>query len=120
MSSIKIYLLPVLLLFFISNQLIAQNELNKEKNKTVKMEQKIIQIDVYNIEDYTTEKDYNQIHKISQQQKNNGYEFYNEEEIYSDNKIHKRKKNTLAGEIVADVIAEVLINTVFIIATYWH
>ena len=119
MNSIKIYLLPTLFLFLFNNLLFSQNDFYNDKKEVEKTIPKATIIDVELINEYTTEKDYNEINNINEVQYNDGSEFY-EEEVYADQKDSKRKKNTIAGEIVAEVIFDVFFNAVFIIAACWH
>ncbi len=119
MNSIKIYLLSALFLILFNNLLFSQNDFYNDKKEVEKTIPKTTINDVELINEYTTEKDYNEIHNINEVQYNDGSEFY-EEEVYADQNDNKRKKNTIAGEIVAEVILDVFFNAVFIIAACWH
>lgn len=115
MKSIK--LLAFLLFMFVSFNMAAQNDFyndKKEKNEVV-FEQNAV--DINNIDEYNTEQDFNEKYNIEP-----SYEVYDEhtEEIYSDEKQPKQRRSTLAGEIAAEIVVEVIINTVFIIATCWN
>jgi hypothetical protein len=92
----------------------AQNDIYGDNNGGVEL---ISESDVVDIDDYSTEQDYNEKYNIEPI-----YEVSNEEieEIYSNEKQPKRKRNTLAGEIAAEVVVEVIVNTIFIIATFWN
>jgi hypothetical protein len=117
MKSIKILLFSLFLLIVVSVN--AQDEIyNDKKNKdkvhtTQKLEVKHVTID-----EYTTEEDYNEKNNITTSYE--VYEWEDNEEIYKDEKQPKRRRNTVAGEVIAEVIVEVFINTAFIIAAFWH
>lgn len=113
MKSIKILLSTLFLLAVVSVN--AQDEFyNDEKNEDkVQTTQKIAVKDVA-IDEYTTEEDYNEKNNIVTSYE--VYEWDDEQEIYEDEQQPKRRRNTIAGE----VIAEVFINTAFIIAAFWH
>ena len=72
---------------------------------------------IVSINDYSTEQDYNEKNNIEPLYEVYGHEV---EEIYEDEHKPKRRRNTLAAEIAAEVFVEVLVNTVFIIATFWN
>ncbi len=117
MKAIK-NLLPLLFLLAFVN-VNAQDEFyNDEKSEDkVKSEQQTVIIDV-SIDEYTTEEDYNDKNNIT-----TSYEVYDwedDDEIYENEKQPKRRRNTVAGEVIAEVIVEVFINTAFIIAAFWH
>lgn len=117
MKSIKILLSSLFLLIVVSVN--AQDEIyNDKKNKdkvytTQKLEVKHVAID-----EYTTEEDYNEKNNITTSYE--VYEWEDNEEIYKDEKQPKRRRNTVAGEVIAEVLVDVFINTVFIIAAFWH
>jgi len=115
MKSIKILLSMLFVIAFINVN--AQDEFYNEKKKDgkAKTEQKI-DVKKINIDEYSTEQDYNEKHSIE-----TSYEIYNweEDEIYKEEQ-PKRRRNTVAGEVIAEVIVEVFINTAFIIAAFWH
>ena len=115
MKSIK--LIVSLLFVFVSFNMSAQNDFYSDEKGKIEpvLEQNVV--DVYSLDEYSTEQDYNEKHNIEP-----SYEVYNEntEEIYSDEKQPKRRRNTFAGDVAAEVVVEVIINTVFIIATFWN
>ena len=114
MKSIKLLLsILFILLAFGAN---AQDDFYNNKSKKKKTE--VVKDSVVSIDEYSTEQDYNEKNKID-----TSYEVYDPEveEIYEDeNQPRKRRRNTFAAEIAAEVFVEVLINTVFIIATFWN
>ncbi|PJA08686.1 MAG: hypothetical protein COX70_03100 [Flavobacteriales bacterium CG_4_10_14_0_2_um_filter_32_8] len=119
MNSIKIYLLSTLFLVFFNNLLFSQNDFYNDKKEEKNISSNKVTInDIDLIDEYTTEKDYNEIHHINKIQYNDDELL--EEEIYSNQKNTKTKKDTIAAEVVADVILNVFVNAVFIIATCWH
>ncbi len=116
MKSIKLLLSTVLI--FITIGANAQDDFYNNKSKKKKEKTEVVRDSVVSINDYSTEQDFNEMNKIE-----TSYELYDPEveEIYEDeNKSRKRKRNTFAAEVAAEVVVEVLINTVFIIATFWN
>jgi hypothetical protein len=112
MKAIKILLASIFLIAFVNVN--AQDEFyNDEKVKT---EQQVT-VDAVGILEYATEQDYNEINNIE-----TSYEVYEwtDDEIYEDEQYPKRRRNTVAGELIAEVIVEVFINTAFILAAFWH
>ncbi|MDF1672797.1 MAG: hypothetical protein P1U41_04790 [Vicingaceae bacterium] len=116
MKSIKLLLSSVLI--FIAIGANAQDDFYNNKSKKKKEITEVVKDSVVSINDYSTEQDFNEKNKIE-----TSYEVYDPEveEIYEDeNKTRKRRRNTFAAEVAAEVFVEVLINTVFIIATFWN
>ena len=115
MKSIKLIL--SILFIFVAFGANAQDDFYNNKPKKEKEKKEVVKEGVITIDDYATEQDYNEKNNI-----NPSYEVYDPEveEIYEDEKKSKRRKNTLAAEIAAEVVVEVFINTVFIIAAFWN
>lgn len=116
MQSIKIYLLPLFLFTFFSTQGFSQDEFYNDKKEVEKTEQTISKTDSIIVYGYFTEKDYNEIHGIQKHKKNTDAEFYYSDEIYNEEPRKGRRRNGF----LAEVAAEVVINAVFIIATFWQ
>lgn len=93
-----------------------KSNVKKQKTKT----QKTVAEKLPAIEEYSTAIDY--------EKANGNYELFteeareiDEEEIYQNEKPKKRKnRNSVAGEVVAEIVMEVFINTAFIIAACWR
>lgn len=119
MNSIKIYLLSTLFLIFFNNLLFSQDDFYNDAKKVEKTTPKATISDVDIIDEYTTEKDYDEIHNAQEIENNDDSEFY-EDEVDKEQTNKNRKKNTIAGEIVAEVILDVFLNAVFIIVACWH
>ena len=117
MKAITILLPLLFLLAFINVN--AQDEFYNDEIRVDKVEvgQQILVTDV-SIDEYTTEEDYNEKNNITTSYE--VYEWEDDEEIYTDEQQPKRRRNTIAGEVIAEVIVEVFINTAFIIAAFWH
>ncbi|MBL4593164.1 MAG: hypothetical protein JKX68_05015 [Flavobacteriales bacterium] len=118
MKSIKTYLLPLLLLTFFSTSVFAQNDFYNGEKEQEKIEQKISTTDSILVYGYYTEIDYNEIHGIEKPKNNVDSEFYYGDEVRDKEK--HRKKDSFLSEVAAEVIVEVVINAVFILATFWH
>lgn len=120
MKSIKIYLLPLFLFIFFSIQVFSQDEFYNDKKETEKIEQTISKTDSIIVYGYFTEKDYNEIHGIQKHTKNTDSELYYGDEIYNEEPRKGRRRDGFLAEVAAEVIVEVVINAVFIIATFWQ
>lgn len=120
MKSIKIYLLPLFLIAFFSTQVFSQDDFYNEKLGKDKAEQKVSKTDSIIGNEYFTEKDYNEIQGIKEYQKNINSEFYCDDEGYNKDEPKKRERDSFMNEVAAEVIVEVVVNTLFIIATFWH
>lgn len=120
MQSIK-RILPILCLFMFSSAF-GQDEFYNDKSKKEKKKEKLEVVDekLVSFTEYSTEIDYNQSKRKTVDPDQVHQEDDWEEEIYQDEDERKRYRDNRAGEIAAQVIFEVVINTVFIIATFWH
>ncbi len=120
MKSIKIYLLPLILFTFFSTQAFSQNDFYNDKKKKTKIEQKISKTDSIIVNEYYTEKDYNELHSIKEIKINTNSEIYYDDEAYNEEERKHRERDGFLAEVAAEVIVEVVINAVFIIATIWQ
>lgn len=114
MKSIKTYLLPLILITFFSSSVFSQS--NTDTNSVE--ETKFSKIDSVLANGYMTEKEYDKKHKIKKHQKRANSDFY-----YGDEKTKEKdgeEKDSVVNEIAVEVIVEVVINTLFIIAAIWH
>jgi len=120
MKSIKIYLFPLILFVFFTGQAFSQNELNTNGKENNKINHTISETDSILIYGYFTEKDYNEIHGIKSEIKSNESEFYYGDENSKNDKERKRERDSFFGEVAAELIVEVVVNTLFVIAAFWH
>ncbi len=120
MKSIKIYLLPLLLISFFSTQGFSQDDFYNNKNEKEKVEQKTFKSDSLLVHGYFTERDYNEIYNVKEQHKNTHSEIYYGDEAYNEEELRRRERDNFFGEVAAEVIVEVVVNTLFILATCWH
>lgn len=121
MKSIKIYLLPIFLLTLFNTQVFSQDDFYHDKKEKQKFEQTDSRVDSIIVNEYFTEKDYNEKHNVADNKISKDSESYYEDEIYSSEEVkRKRDRNNFFNEVAAEVVVEVLVNTLFIIATFWH
>ena len=114
MKSIKIYLLPIILVTFFTTQGLSQNAINNGVNEN----EKISRTDSILVHGYFTEFDFNEINGISNSKENVDSEFYYGDEVRDEEK--DRERDSFLSEVAAEVIVEVVINAVFILATFWQ
>ena len=118
MNLIKTYLLPLILLFSFSTAAYTQStscsDGQEEKVGLMTTTDSIL------INCYYTEKEYNRIQKINQDETAEDYEYMYEDEIYSDKKYKKRGRNTFRWDIPAELVVDVVMNTLFFIAILWQ
>lgn len=109
MKTIPIYLL---LLIFLGNfnTVSAQDEFYSEPKTT---EIKVVPLDTVNLDNYTTEQDY--VEAVQKEESDAVVEVEAEE----DNERLRQKRN-LRTEVVAEIVVDVFINAVFIIAAFWQ
>ncbi len=88
----------------------SQDEIYNEKKKKVDIEQ-YYNDSLVNTDAYATEKDY--------LEKNKEYA-YEEEGANQHRKKRKKRNRSFAKEVVAEVVVEVFIHSLFLIATCWH
>ena len=119
MQSIKL-ILPILF-FFTVGGVFGQDEIypdNKKKEKKEEVTQGQSTDEKVDLDAYSTEMDYNQANRSYRNQNNN--DDYWEEEIYQDEDERRRSRDNGSGELVAQIVFEVVVNSLFIIATFWH
>ncbi len=120
MKSIKIYLLPLVLFTFFSTSVFSQNDFYNAKKEEQKIVQKKSKTDSILVHGYFTEKDYNEMHGVEKSQKNVDTEFYYGDETTEEAERRKKERDSFLGEVAAEVIVEVMVNAVFVIAAFWH
>lgn len=109
MKTIPIYLL---LLIFLGNfnTVSAQDEFYSA-SKTAEIE--VVSRDTVNLDNYSTEQDYNEaVYEVKSDD-------VVEVEAEEDNERLRQKRN-LRAEVVAEIVVDVFINAVFIIAAFWQ
>ena len=128
MKSIKICLMSFFL-FTIFGNLSAQNDFYNDEKKPENIqatEKKELLNEDTIIEQYYTESDYkakNNVSKTEEVIQNDQSEVLYEDEMYDDEIYEDRRsqrRNNVAGEAVAEIFVDVIVNTAFIIATFWH
>ena len=118
MNFIKTYLLPILLLVFFSGQAIAQAELRKD---SLINEQVFSKADTILANTYMSERDYNERYGINYLNEDTYDETFYGDEIYNEEPLRKnRRKNHFWDAVAVEIVAEMVVNTVFIIAAFWH
>jgi hypothetical protein len=118
MKSIKTYLLSLFLLVFFSVPTFSQSGLVKDKGR---QEQIFSKADSVLAESYLSERDYNELNGISSSNQECCDEIYLGNEIYSDEpKQNNKKRNYFWDSAAAELVVEVVVNSVFLIATFWH
>jgi len=120
MKSIKIYLLPFILLIVFCSPLYSQNDFYNDKTPQKSVIQKASKIDSVLIHGYFTEKDYNELRGIDNSQKKSESEIYYRDEVLTEEEQRKRERDGFFSEVAAEVIVEVVVHTVFILATFWQ
>ena len=121
MKSIKIYLLPIFLLTLFNTQVFSQDDFYNNKKEKQKLEQTDSRADSIIVHEYFTEEDYNEKHNVANNKISNDSEPYYGDEIYSsEEEKRRRERNNFFNEVAAEVVVEVIVNTLFIIATFWH
>lgn len=121
MKSIKAYLLLLFLPIFFSVQSFSQSSFNENEKEEQKKEFQFSKSDSLLAATYFTEKDYNEINGIEQLERAENTEGYYNDEVYNSEQPHKQKnRRSFWDAVAAEVIVEVMVNTVFIIATFWQ
>jgi len=118
MNSIKTYLLPLVLLLFVTFSTFGQNPPNNEAFD--KEEIQMSKIDSVLVNCYYSEEEYNRIHDINQLECVKSSEDVHEDEIYNDKKHKKRRQGSFWSDVPAELIVEVVANTLFFIAILWQ
>jgi hypothetical protein len=118
MNAIKTYLLPLFLLLFFAAPSFAQS--NPDGSKSQKQEQQLSETDSILVNCYFTEKEYNRIHGVDHCTTGSDSEYTYEDEIYNGEENKKRDRGNFFENIPAEVVAEVLINTLLFVAILWQ
>ena len=118
MESIKTYLLPLFLTICFSTPIFSQNDFNENINEKNKEELIDLKTDSILVHTYFTERDYNEKYNIETVKHDNGSELYNDE-AYNDKEQRRKVRDDFFIEVAAEVIVEVVINAIFIIAAIW-
>lgn len=118
MKSIKTYLLSLFLLIFFSIQAFSQSALIKDN---LLQEHVFSKADSVLAETYFSERGYNELNGITSLSQ----EVYSESvcggEIYNDEpKQNNKKRNYFLDSVAVELMVEVVVNSVFLIATFWH
>ena len=113
MKSIKIYLLPFLFVLISVGQVFSQSNLKKER--------KFSKADSALVETYLTEEDYNNLNEISEGNDQGEFKTHYGDEIYNEEPLPQNKrKNVFWNSDAAELVVDVFVNTVFLIAAFWH
>ena len=116
MKSIKTYLIPLVLIAFFSIKGLSQDTINKNNDE----KEKISRTDSVLINEYFTEMDYNKKYKTIKQQKAIDSEIYYGDENDNEEVLKKEDNTRFLNKDTAEVIVEVVVNTLFIIVAIWH
>jgi len=116
MKSIKLYLFLALLFIFPVTKVFTQN-IHKQEPREKDNSSKIDSILVHG---YFTEKDYNELYGIKLLKENKKSIVCYNDEIYSKKNNSEKDKDTIIRDTNAEIIVELVINTLFIIAAFWH
>lgn len=117
MKTIKIILFPILLLLF-TNVVFGQDEFYNSTSKKNNQEQVNEEALKEDYSSYTTAQDYELNNMDASSIEDAENEFY-DEEIYQEEKRKERRRRANA-EFVAQVFFDVIVNTAFIVATFWQ
>lgn len=120
MKSIKIYLLPLILIAFFSSPTFSQNDFYNSKKEKEQGKQKLSKTDSILVDGYFTEEDYNEIRGIKENKHTSSSEEYYKNKDYTEEERKKNERDHFLTEVAAEVIIEVVVNTLFILATFWH
>ena len=113
MNSIKTYLLPLVLLLFTSFSLFAQTDLRPTEEKLSKTDSILVNC-------YFTEQDYKDKHHVQNYEVEELEEVTYEDELYN-NKVHKKRgNNTFWENVPAELVVDVVVNTLFFVALLWQ
>ncbi len=118
MNSIKTYLLLMVLLLFVTVSSFGQSSLNNETSD--KEEIQMSKTDSILVNCYYSEEEYNRIHEINQLECIESSEEVYEDEIYNDKKHKKRSMGSFLVDVPAELIVDVVANTLFFIAILWQ
>lgn len=110
----NLFYLVVLFFLVLSNNVVAQDEFYGDKKTT---ETTSIKRDSVDVSSYSTAEDYKAVENVEENTTN--------EEVYPDtyrdeNSHDEKRRKRDRNEFVANVMVDVFINLVFIVATFWH
>jgi hypothetical protein len=115
MKSIKTYLIQLILIAFFSTSAFSQSN-----NSTDERQSEITKIDSVLVNGYFTESDYNKKHNVKKQSKTTELEIYYKDENKNKDARDGGEKDGFLKAVAAEVIVEVVVNTLFIIAAIWR
>ncbi|MGB0881591.1 MAG: hypothetical protein ACPGSO_01470 [Vicingaceae bacterium] len=120
MNSIKIYLLPLILLVVLSSPLLAQTSLEEDSFKN---EQHFTKMDSVLIETYLTEQDFKDQRTLmgGERIEASFFKDYCADEIYNEEPYHKNStKSRFWDNVAIDVAVDIVVNSIFLIAAFWQ
>lgn len=118
MKSIKTYLLPLFILAIFSAQAFSQGIITNDSLSNQKVFSKA---DSVLAESYLTEIDYNELKGDGNLNVSVHNKTYYGDEIYNEEPIKKSKRrNFIWDSATAELVVDVVVNTVFLIAAFWH
>lgn len=115
MKTIKLFFL-LIISFLMSTNTFAQDEFYNDSSKEVVTSINVdleTTFDGNNIDNYTTERDYN-----SNMYKNNNVVTVDEEMIYEEERKKQQRRNR--AEFAAELFFDVIVNAAFIVVTFWQ
>ncbi len=118
MNLIKTYLLPIALVLFFSMQVFTQPA--SANDGQVGEEEQVSGVDSVLVNCYFSEAEYNKIHGINQSEMIEDSDQVYGDEIYGDQKHRKSGRNTFWEDVPADLIFDVVVNTLFFVAILWQ
>ena len=118
MNLIKTYLLPLCLLLFFTVSSLAQSDSNYISSDSAKVE--MSKTDSVLVNCYFSEKEYNRIHGIDRAERIDGSEEVYEDEIYNGKKEQKKRRSNFWDNVPAELVVDVVVNTLFFVAILWQ
>jgi len=115
----KILKITISATFFLISapDLLAQYEIYNEKPKTENTYSNANKINETDFDNYYTERDYNaKVNGAGNKNKRN----YNVDEYDEKDHRNRNRNNDVAVQVAAEIVFDVFINTVFIVATFWN
>lgn len=114
----NLFYLVVLFFLVLSNNVVAQDEFYSDKKTT---ETKSVRTDSVDISTYSTAEDYKAVENVEENTTNEDVDSPDNYRGYRDENSHEEKRRKRdRNEFVANVMVDVFINVVFIVATFWH
>ena len=120
MKSIKVYFLLLFFLTVFNSVAFSQNKTENKQVETKNIEQSLSKIDSILVNTYFTEADYNKIHKIKKVECVKISENYYGDEIYNEEGRGEKARDRFLENVAIEVVVDVVVNTLFIIATFWQ